>query len=717
MELSELMLRFRTDGEEGAIRALHSVDRGIDQVDRSARSASFGLGSLFKVAGGFLVGAGFIEGAKGLLMLNANAEQAKMSLETVTGSQEKANALFKDLQAFAASTPFEFPELVQSAINLESFGLKTNDWIGTIGDTASAMGKDVDQVTQAVLDAQTGQFERLKELGIMSNIEGDKVKFRYMKDGKEIVETVDKNNQEIINSTIQGIWNSKYEGAMEKQSNSFLGRFSTLKDNVTMRLQEMTNGIFNFASTGLGIINDVFANGFYDTFDNILSPATIDFLHNIQTLAGGIIAAFGEGAPISQILAQLPESWRRLADPILRVADAFGDVYSRLQSGGLAGAFQQLGVELRDLGGRLVQFLISGIPDLGRKIAELVQNTDVSGVGEAMGRIAREMVLGLASWLPQHWQEVIKVTTALVLALPAAIAFAGYLFIPKAAEFIQGFVRGLEINWSLIGTWLQNLPGRIVGAMPGLLSTLSNAGYDLIQGLSDGAASQWQTFSSWLNDRGEVAASAVGILFDFLRPSGIQLIEGLWDGATAQWDGFTGWLAGLGGSIVAWVGDLSGMLWNTGYNAAWGLASGITAGAYALVQPAVDLINGIIDGITDFVNPGSPSRRFLPVGESIPWALAEGMKRRSVDVSSAIASMQNALTISPSVSPAIRPSLSPTFAGGGGSSTSSPPLYIDMRGAFIGRGVREEIQAMIDQSVGRKAGRLVTSRSFEGARS
>ncbi len=248
-------------GLQAAKNDLRGLDDGLGSTTKKAGLLGKTLGGIGTVAGGILGAAaigGLFEVGKGFLMANANAEQYRMQLETVTGSQEKANALFKDLQAFAASTPFEFPELVNASIQLESFGMNTKDWIGTIGDTAAATGKSLDQVTQAVLDASTGEYERLKELGIKASVEGDKLKLRYMENGKEIVEVVDKNNQEIILSTVQGIWNRKYEGAMEKQSKTFLGQWSTLKDNISLLMQEATKPLFELSKRGLDFANKLF---------------------------------------------------------------------------------------------------------------------------------------------------------------------------------------------------------------------------------------------------------------------------------------------------------------------------------------------------------------------------------------------------------------------------------------------------------------------------
>ena len=46
-------------------------------------------------------------------------------------------------------------------------------------NTASAMGKIVEQFVEAVADASTGEFERLKEFGIKASSEGDRQPLRF----------------------------------------------------------------------------------------------------------------------------------------------------------------------------------------------------------------------------------------------------------------------------------------------------------------------------------------------------------------------------------------------------------------------------------------------------------------------------------------------------------------------------------------------------------
>ena len=181
-------------------------------------------------------------------------EDANLTLKTLYGSQEVAAEKMKWIQNFAATTPFEFPELVEAATQLKAYGMDIENYGRTIGDTAAAMGKPIDMAVQALADAQQGEFERMKEFGVKaveitkknyeqlgaSAEQAGQTALTYMdKNGKQQIAVVDRNNKEMVTSTIQAIWNERYAGAMEERSKSFSGMVSSIKDNISAGLADL----------------------------------------------------------------------------------------------------------------------------------------------------------------------------------------------------------------------------------------------------------------------------------------------------------------------------------------------------------------------------------------------------------------------------------------------------------------------------------------------
>lgn len=147
-------------------------------------------------------------------------------LSSFQGNQVAADAAFKTIEKFATSSPYQVEEVLNAFIKLKNLGLDpSEEALKSYGNTASAMGKSLDQMIEAVADATTGEFERLKEFGIKSKSEGDKVSFTF----QGVTTTVGKNAQE-IEGYLMNIGNVNFSGAMSRQSETFKGRLSSLQD-------------------------------------------------------------------------------------------------------------------------------------------------------------------------------------------------------------------------------------------------------------------------------------------------------------------------------------------------------------------------------------------------------------------------------------------------------------------------------------------------------
>lgn len=94
------------------------------------------------------------------------------------------------------------------------------------GNTAAAMGKDLNQMIEAVADASTFEFERLKEFGIKSSQQADTVSFTF----RGVTTTVKKNSEE-IQKYLLNIGNTDFAGAMETRSKTLDGQLSSLADS------------------------------------------------------------------------------------------------------------------------------------------------------------------------------------------------------------------------------------------------------------------------------------------------------------------------------------------------------------------------------------------------------------------------------------------------------------------------------------------------------
>lgn len=200
------------------------VGRRMDRLGKKAtklgRNLTFGLSLPLATAGTLAV------------RKAAQFETLRTALDTATGSAEQAAVEFERLKEFAATTPFQLEEVVSGFIKLKNMGLDpSQEALIAYGNTAGAMGKSLDQMIEAVADAATGEFERLKEFGIKASTQGNNIEFTF----RGVKTTVEKNATE-IERYLRRIGEVDFAGGMEKQSNTIAGAFSNLQDSVASAL-------------------------------------------------------------------------------------------------------------------------------------------------------------------------------------------------------------------------------------------------------------------------------------------------------------------------------------------------------------------------------------------------------------------------------------------------------------------------------------------------
>ena len=206
------------------------------------------------IAAGVVGGIGISEGIGlikdiGAQIFEVTAKFQKMEavLTTTLGSRSAAQLAMGQLQQFAAETPFAVDEITESYIKLANRGFKpTMEELRKLGDLAASTGKSMDQLIEAQLDAETGEFERLKEFGIRAEKNGDKVRFTF----KGITQEIEYSNEAIREyilalGDVEGI-----SGSMAGISETLAGKVSNLGDNWESMLKvvgDETQGVFSGA--------------------------------------------------------------------------------------------------------------------------------------------------------------------------------------------------------------------------------------------------------------------------------------------------------------------------------------------------------------------------------------------------------------------------------------------------------------------------------------
>lgn len=237
-----------SDGFSRVSQSLQTLRGEISKVQETSEGAGESVGKLATVSAslGSKVGvaaAGFATLTGALSAFTAGISKAseqqdlEVQLTTLLGSAEAAQGRISELRDFAAKTPFELPGLTRASRILETLtdgALSTGDGLRLVGDLASGTGESFENLAVhigRVYDGlQNGQavgesLLRLQELGIITAETRTEI---------ERLQEANQKGDEVFAVAAKDF--ERFGGAMEAQSKTLSGVFSTLKDNFNQLL-------------------------------------------------------------------------------------------------------------------------------------------------------------------------------------------------------------------------------------------------------------------------------------------------------------------------------------------------------------------------------------------------------------------------------------------------------------------------------------------------
>ena len=250
-------------------------------VKGSAKKSEGAMSAGMKKIGGAIAAAFSVQAVIGfsraVIQVRSEFEKFEAVLTNTLGSSGAAKLALLDIKDMAARTPFSVAELSGAFVKLTNYGLQPSmEAMRQYGDLASSVGKGFDQLAEAVADATTGEFERLKEFGIKASKQGDKVTFTF----KEQATTVDFTTKAIENY-VKGLGDMRgVSGSMAAISETLGGKVSNLGDKWDSLLNTVGNtDVWGDAIEAMGealsrteklfkVANDLSkGRGIYGTFD------------------------------------------------------------------------------------------------------------------------------------------------------------------------------------------------------------------------------------------------------------------------------------------------------------------------------------------------------------------------------------------------------------------------------------------------------------------
>lgn len=354
-DLARLQIRVQSLEAEVADTRL----KGLTKTGARAERATDGLTSAFKrFAGPAAAAAGAVATLRKVVDVTREFEVLNAQLITATGSAESAGVAFEAIQDFATATPFDLAQVTEGFVKLVNLGLTPSERaLTSYGNTASAMGKDLNQLIEAVADAATGEFERLKEFGIKSKSQGDQVSFTF----RGVTTTVQKNAAE-IEGYLTALGENEFAGAMQQRVDTLDGALSNLGD-------EWDKLFLNISNQGIG---ELIEESVRDT---------IDILEELNAfLASGQLEGY-----LDAIGGKFEGLGRDVVTTVEILTEIWNDFLGTSEGEGLAGATNETIAFIIDAFKNMPENIRAVIQLIGVEIAALVDFGLI--YGEAFGEV------------------------------------------------------------------------------------------------------------------------------------------------------------------------------------------------------------------------------------------------------------------------------------------------------------------------------------------
>lgn len=330
-----------------------NLRKELNAVKRNIRSA-FGTESMKlseQVAGKFkwiALGAAALGVAS--VKMNAEMEMTTRAFEVLTGSSDRAKEHLAQLERFAATTPFEFPGLVDASKKLQAYGFQTEAVIPimeTVGNAAMAVGlgqEGIDRITLALGQMNAKGKVSAEEMRQLAETGLPAWELLAKGIGVSVPEAMDMARKSAISARtgisalLTGL-DSRFNGMMDKVSGEIPQSFSNMQDSVKSIMRSVGASITNAfdlktkmknAADWLGSFATLAkTSGIREAFDQMVPDS-------VKTAIVGISAAVvGVAVPAFALLAVnvIAATW-----PLLAIGAAFGVaaalIYSNWESVG-----------------------------------------------------------------------------------------------------------------------------------------------------------------------------------------------------------------------------------------------------------------------------------------------------------------------------------------------------------------------------------------------
>lgn len=251
--------------------AVHQTAERVEKDGKSIDDVISNIQNSMNIAiGGWSIG----KFVNQMMQVRGQFQQTEMAFKTMLQSEEKADALMKQLIRTAAVTPFGVEDVTEGAKQLLAFNVAAEDVNKTLiglGDVAAGMGLNLKDLvmlygtTIAKGKMDTMDLYQFLNRGIpiadeIAKVMGLDVTNAIKEVQKQIKAgkvTSDIFIQAMQSMTAEG---SKFGGLMEAQSKTITGQISNIKDAIEQMFNDLGKSQEGVINTGLGVVSTLVEN-------------------------------------------------------------------------------------------------------------------------------------------------------------------------------------------------------------------------------------------------------------------------------------------------------------------------------------------------------------------------------------------------------------------------------------------------------------------------